>query len=111
MLDPRTFGGSRAAEVLVERLKAHDSKMINKVGHIWVSYSQTFNEIKKLDSRISIGLAKLVYHNAIGKADTFPDDIKTYFKNIISARYRVFLIERDAHKPYKHRADYPAKQK
>lgn len=111
MLDPRTFGGSRAAEVLVERLKAHDSKMINKIGRFWVGYTQTINELKKVDSRISIGLAKLVYHNATIKAGTFPDDIKTYLENIISARHKIFLNEMDALTPYKKRADNPNKRK
>lgn len=110
MLDSRTFGGSRAAEVLVERLKSYDSKMTGRVGRFWVSYTQTMNELKKLNSRTSISLAKLILHNSIIKAETFPEDIKTYLRNIINARYKIFLSEMNGLTPYKKRVDNPNKK-
>ena len=111
MLDPRTFGGSRAAEVLVEILKTHDFKTIRKIGRFWSYYTETLSELTKLNSKVAIRISGVVYHKAITDTDVFSSDIKTFLRNIVSTKYKIFLNEMDGLTPYKKRVDNPNKKR
>jgi len=97
-----TFGKTPAALVL-EKLLVDDDKNRRKLSTLYGSFGRTLNELSKIDSRIGIGLAKTVTANYILRSEDFPTDIETFFANVISAKYKLWLKEQNAIKPYTQR--------
>ncbi len=109
MLDIGTFGKSKAAEILADKLSALGPKYTAKVGALLSRYNFILGELTKIDSKVALGLLTAIHQNTIDRCETYPDTIKTYLKNVVSAKYKITFKELDGSKPYKNRKDYPAK--
>lgn len=104
-MDLRTFGDSPASIKLVELLHESNDTNIKKISRnisrSLTSYNLILNELKKIDTRVSIGLAKRIYHEYTKKIDGYPLPFKTYVHNVISYYYKRWLDERKATIPNK----------
>jgi len=116
MLDNNTFGNSRGAKVLTDKLKSHLPKMTKHIGDTLSNYGRELNQLKKLDSRIAIKLSRFLFHQLIDNINNnqnpnkYPEDIKTYLCNVIHTINKEFLVKMDSQKPYKKRPDNPNKK-
>lgn len=97
-----TFGNTAAAVRLATFL-AQDEKQMAKVGNLLSKFSSTLNELTKMDSRMRLGIAKIVMHHYKHLAENYPSTFNTYLSNVISMRYRIWLENQDSQTPYKFR--------
>jgi len=103
-----TFGNSKAAIILNKILLERGKKQQNKCGHLFTRFSTILNELKKLNSRIALSVALLVYTKFKRDVDNYPDDeVRTFLKNVFSKKYKEFLKELKGQNPYKSRTDHP----
>jgi hypothetical protein len=85
-LDPNTFGGSRAAEVLVEKLtKINDPRLTKKVG-AFLHYTNTgFAKLAAVDDDEWFARLIVVFREAQLAKVNFHDDVNTYVRNLVTA--------------------------
>lgn len=111
-MNKNTFGGSKAAEILYSNLiELGNPKITAKIGKFTSEFNLTLKELKKIDSRIALGLARTAYNYYLVRADNLPESINTFYKNVISAKFGNWLEEMDSLTPYKFRDDYMKKRK
>lgn len=102
-LDLYTFGNSPAAINLVKILNETNFQT-KKISSIYAKFNHTLHELEKIDSKIAIGLAKILYMNHKAKYfSDYPEDIKTHCLNVLSMYFKVWLKKQNAYKPYKQR--------
>jgi hypothetical protein len=99
MLEARTFGGTPAAIKLAEIINEKNLPHY-KVGRFLSSFNLTLSEIGKIDTRVSINIAKMVYIQFCSKTEDFPDEIKTFVRNLISTKFKIWLKEQNSKVPY-----------
>ena len=93
-LQRNTFGDSKAAMVLAERLSVLDKRSLTaKVGRLLSFFNLTLKQLPKLDNKIFIQVSKLVYDDVILKADDLPKEVSSYVKNILSAKYKAWCVK------------------
>jgi len=85
-LDPKTFGGSKAAEILVEKLnRIGDPKLIKKVG-AFLHYTNTgYAQLSAIDDDEWFRRFVVLFRKAqLVKVD-FDDSINTYVRNLVTS--------------------------
>ena len=104
MLDKGTFGGTPAAHKLVEILNDNPNLPSGKVNVLFSGFNKTLNELILInDSRVRFYLSNMVFLETRNRISHYPDEIKTYMGNIITAKYRVWLKTQNSQTPYKFR--------
>lgn len=97
-----SFGNSSAALILGEIL-INDKKNRAKVSMMLSSFSRTLHELNKIDSRIALGIAKNTLGMYNERCEDFPNEIKTFLRNVISARYKKWFMDLNGSKTYNNR--------
>lgn len=105
MLDIGTYGNTPAAIKLVEII---NEKNINSypIGKLLCAFNTTLNELTKINSRIGIGLVKMVYMQSSEKAKKLNPEISSYVQNVLSTKYKLWIKERNGNIPYKVRKEW-----
>lgn len=97
-----TFGNSPAS-ITLAKILADDEKQMGKVGKLLSNFSRMLREISKTDTKVRIGLGRIVFTQYEITAETYPDTFKTYLLNVLSMRYKIWLEENKGQIPYKTR--------
>lgn len=108
-----TFGGSPAAGLLVDNINAIEDEKIRKkiskkVSNFLAGFNEVLHELRKIDSRIALGLAHSMYASRYHSdtINSLPIEVKTFTLNVLSQHYKVWLEEMDGNTPYKERIDF-----
>lgn len=102
MLDSGTFGNSPAAITLVDIINEKNIPHA-KIGKTLSGFNLMLNELSKLDTKISVGLAHIIYIDYKSKMNEFPSEVRTFIENLITAKFRIWMKENRGQKPKKHR--------
>lgn len=93
-LDKNTYGGSKAAEVLVD-LIGDNKSLKKKVGRMWAEYAFTMNEIlgAPMKNKCRRRLIFAYYRDVEKTLDQteLPTKIKSHLKNIMTRHKRLVL--------------------
>ena len=101
MIDLGTFGKTPAAIRLAELIN-EDNINYSKLGLMLSSFSRTLKELKKIDSRIALSLAKSLYvYNKNKSLTKYHQKINTYIVNVLKSIYNKFLEDMKHNIPYK----------
>ena len=89
-MEAHTYGGSKAAEILVELLEINpiDARY---VGRYWADFSRTMNEIENaegMEYKTKIHLSELFYKDTVDflNRNNLQINVRTYLKNIMVTR-------------------------
>ena len=96
MLDPCTFGDSRAAKILVKILVEHPISVARKASRLFCRYNHGLNQLVGIkDANIRITLLKLWldFHIQTIKQGDFPEGVDSYLSNVMSKGYKNVLKE------------------
>ncbi len=102
MLENFTFGNSPAAVTLVKIINDNNISPI-KIGKLLANFNHTLKELSKIDTKVSISLVTVFYHQKMEVINTYPIIVKSYLKNVVTTKYRMWLDTQKAAKPYKTR--------
>jgi len=94
-LDQYTYGNSDAAIALTKILNGHPH-CIKTVSRTWGDYTLGMRHIEKIESPIKYTIMTLWrdrYICIIKDSKRFPDKVRSYFANIVTARFRIAMKE------------------
>lgn len=103
-LDERTFGDSPAAITLAKLINESGVKS-HKISRLLNHFNLTLKELGKIDTKVSIGTARVVYENYKKSCETIPAPFSTYTANVLNTKYKCWLKENKGQVPYKIRKD------
>ena len=93
------FGNSEAAFVLLGLLKS-DKKLSRKVTYYVTRHNHRLNCLLEIsDTEVSIGLARILWEGAKIDCLRFPENMRSFVLNVVSAGYKKFLRNLNAQKP------------
>lgn len=89
-----TFGNSKAADILTEKLlRYNNQRYVQTVQSIISNYGELINHIDDIkDSRTKEIVAFMLIDRVNNNPTTLPNDIKSYMKNVIISRIKQRLI-------------------
>tara|TARA_R110000824_G_scaffold12226_7_gene53630 strand:- start:50171 stop:50788 length:618 start_codon:yes stop_codon:yes gene_type:complete len=95
-LDPNTYGGSEAAEILVDLLKkSGDRNQVRKVGNYWVKYCTRTNDLfySKMPDKTKKHFLNLLFHDTKGSLEDsgIESSLRSYLLNIMSKQRKLLL--------------------
>ena len=106
-MDKNTFGGTKAAEILVDRLSHQEVKVASKIAKLLTTFSTSLNELKKINSKVALYFAGFAYKASLQSCENLPLGVRTYTTNVVKTKYKTFLTEMDGRKAYLRRKDHP----
>jgi hypothetical protein len=92
-MESHTYGGSKAAEVLVDILDNKYPHLKRKVGAYWSDYSFTMNQLDRdcdLNHCVKENLCSLFYQDmmkTVGESG-MPSEVISFLRNVMSKRWR-----------------------
>jgi hypothetical protein len=96
-LDKGHFGNSPAAVTLSNIINDNQLGYHSKISRMLTNYNRILNELKKTHTEVSVGLVQMVYKNYSESADKLPDDVRTFVHNLLTAKYRIWMVENGGH--------------
>lgn len=101
-LHENTFGDSPAA---ISMVKIINERGLNyrKSARLLTRFDKIINDINQVDTTSSIHIVNLLYKESHEICDSFIEPLNTYTQNVLSTKYKKWLVRKNALKPKKNR--------
>ena len=84
-----TFGGSKAATILMGLLMGEFKFKLKSVSRLLIGFNYGLNQIQTLeDKQVRETLMLLWFKDYKEKTEKYPDELRSFVKNVLSVHYR-----------------------
>lgn len=91
-MDGDTFGSSKAAEILADKLTSAKSRLRKKVTTTIITFNRGLNQLENIsDMHIRMALAKTWFESYYATDFKVDPEITTYTRNVLKIQWRTWL--------------------